>query len=331
MKMVNGGTVRGDLTQITSLLNDYSSRIEELPSCWKGDSYDNLESKAEQFASEFTSSISSQMNDFASACDEYLTYERKKQALETAESNYQIAVDSDDEIAKACYSSRISSLTEDVREIKERMRALLASASSYTLEASLKSYSPGDGSTANLRAIEATSSVFEGVRNLFANNPITASAENSTAQEAEAKTEAVNNTSSGSSGSRVTSTMQKVADVAAQNSGRGYDNYCEKWAEEQWEAATGIPRQRATSAYTAWQTFGVSTSKDNIPVGAMVYGSGSGSGNGHVGIYVGDGKVADQGGVMTLDSWLSWQKPDAHGNNGWIGWGWQNGIDLAQG
>ena len=330
MKMVNGSTVRGDLTQLTSLLNDYSSRIEELPPYWKGDSYDNLESKAEQFASDFTSAISSQMNDFASACDEYLDYERKKQALDTAEVNYQVAVDSDDEIAKAYYSSRISSLTEDVRELKEHIRSLLASASSYTLEASLKSYSPGEEGSANLQAINVTPGVFEGVSNLFANNSIASATNSSAATDASAKKEAVTNATSGSSGSNVTATMQKVADVAAQNSGRGYDNYCEKWAEEQWEVATGIPRQRATSAYTAWQTFGVSTSRDNIPVGAMVYGSGSGSGNGHVGIYVGDGKVADQGGVMTLDSWLSWQRPDAHGNNGWIGWGWQNGIDLTK-
>ena len=130
--------------------------------------------------------------------------------------------------------------------------------------------------------------------------------------------------------------MQNVADIAAKRSGGGYDNMCEEWAEKTWEKATGIDREPQPDAYTAWEKYGVSTDKDNIPKGAMVYGSGwpteGGNNNpyGHVAIYIGDGKVADQGGVQDLDEWASKQYANCHGHQGYIGWGWQNGVDLTK-
>ena len=138
-------------------------------------------------------------------------------------------------------------------------------------------------------------------------------------------------------GSGITNdTMQSVANTASNNSGGGYDNMCEAWAEIQWENATGIPRQAQASAYDAWQSWGVSNSRDDIPVGAMVYGSGSPTVDsynnpyGHVAVYVGDGMVADQGGVTDLDTWISWQNANCDGYVGYIGWGWQNGVDLTE-
>lgn len=130
--------------------------------------------------------------------------------------------------------------------------------------------------------------------------------------------------------------MQSVADIAAKRSGGGYDNMCEAWAEKAWEKATGIKRELQPDAYTAWKNFGVSTDKDNIPVGAMVYGSGyapkgkTDNPYGHVAIYLGDGKVADQAGVQDLDEWASKQKANCNGHQGYIGWGWQNGVDLTK-
>ncbi len=130
--------------------------------------------------------------------------------------------------------------------------------------------------------------------------------------------------------------MQAVANKAANNSGGGYDNMCEAWAEIQWENATGITRQAKVSAYDAWQSWGVSTSMTDIPVGAMVYGSGSPTVDnynnpyGHVAIYIGDGMVADQGGVTSIENWISWQNANCDGYVGYIGWGWQNGLDLTQ-
>ena len=130
--------------------------------------------------------------------------------------------------------------------------------------------------------------------------------------------------------------MQSVADIAAKRSGGGYNNLCEEWAEKAWEKATGIKRELQPDAYTAWKNFGVSTDKDNIPVGAMVYGSGwpteGGNNNpyGHVAVYLGNGKVADQGGVQDLEEWSSKQYANCNGHKGYIGWGWQNGVDLTK-
>ena len=153
--------------------------------------------------------------------------------------------------------------------------------------------------------------------------------------EAATKLTKIPSTEFASSG-RVTDIMQKIADVASNNSGGGYDNMCEAWAELQWQNATGMARECQPSTYDAYKAWGVSTSKDNIPVGAMVYGSGSPTVDsvnnpyGHVGIYVGDGMVADQGGVVSLDQWISWQHANCDGHQGWLGWGWQNGIDLTK-
>ena len=67
-----------------------------------------------------------------------------------------------------------------------------------------------------------------------------------------------------------------------------------------------------------------------IPIGASVYGTGSGSSGpyGHVGIYIGDGKVIDSqtGGIIvsTMEEWLSWQVDTLDGKQGWLGWGWED-------
>lgn len=143
---------------------------------------------------------------------------------------------------------------------------------------------------------------------------------------------------------KVTNMMQKVVDeaTARAKASNGYDNSCEGWAEEVWTAATGLSRNNQISAYDAWMNFKVSTSKDNIPPGAMVYGSGTHycvpgecypepqNPYGHVGIYLGNGKVADQGGVQDLEAWIGWQSGDCHGQTGWFGWGWYNNVDLTK-
>ena len=139
----------------------------------------------------------------------------------------------------------------------------------------------------------------------------------------------------------VTETMQKVVDEAKRRAGEGYDQACEAWAEEVWASATGGNRIYKNSAYDAWVDYKVSDSKENIPPGAMVYGSGApycvpgecyGTANpyGHVGIYVGNGQVADQGGVKDLESWLGWQHADCNGQTGWFGWGWYGDVDLTK-
>lgn len=84
--MVSSGQVSGDRSSFLSALSDYDSKIGELEGIWKGDSYNNLTSKAKSFSSDFSSAISNQMNEFASACDLYENYISEKRNLEHAQS-----------------------------------------------------------------------------------------------------------------------------------------------------------------------------------------------------------------------------------------------------
>lgn len=116
---------------------------------------------------------------------------------------------------------------------------------------------------------------------------------------------------------------------------------CQKWVDDVYESA-GLSVERLNSAYDSYKANGVSTDRDNIPIGAAVYGTGTGNSGpyGHVGIYIGDGKVVDNIGTIntqTLDEWISWQenKPQKSNNvltdlngeskHGWLGWGWADG------
>ena len=116
---------------------------------------------------------------------------------------------------------------------------------------------------------------------------------------------------------------------------------CQKWVDDVYENA-GLSLERCNSAYDSYKANGVSTDRDNIPIGAAVYGTGTGNSGpyGHVGIYIGDGKVVDNVGpiqTQTLDEWVSWQenKPQNSNNvltnlngestHGWLGWGWADG------
>ncbi len=89
----------------------------------------------------------------------------------------------------------------------------------------------------------------------------------------------------------------------------------------------------ASEAANAWV---VSKDKNNIPLGACVYGHSyiRANGNqamcggheaGHVGIYIGDGKVASNVGGIRIESLDSWT-----GTFGWKGWGWNGGTDYSK-
>ena len=94
---------------------------------------------------------------------------------------------------------------------------------------------------------------------------------------------------------------------------------CLKWVDDVYEAA-GISPDRKDTARQAGEAHIISTSSANIPVGAAVYAEGSGPA-GHVGIYIGNGKVKDSinSGLRETDlqSWMNEQQ--------WIGWGWEDG------
>lgn len=106
---------------------------------------------------------------------------------------------------------------------------------------------------------------------------------------------------------------------------------CQKWVRLVY-AKAGLGNASYLTAYKAYKANCVSKRKDNIPIGAAVYGTGSGTGAGHVGIYIGNGMVMDNVGsikTQTLEEWIAWQerKPTSIPGvkPGWLGWGWQSG------
>ncbi len=121
---------------------------------------------------------------------------------------------------------------------------------------------------------------------------------------------------------------------------------CSKWVNDVYENA-GLTPKRVVSAYEQSLQTVISTDRTAIPIGAAVYGTGTGTAGGpygHVGIYIGDGKVVDSVSsgikVSTLDEWIGWQEnyarnsnnvlTDINGNeqHGWLGWGWADGDPV---
>lgn len=117
---------------------------------------------------------------------------------------------------------------------------------------------------------------------------------------------------------------------------------CQKWVRQVY-ARAGLGNVSYATAYQAFKNNCVSTRKDNIPIGAAVYGTGSGSTAGHVGIYIGKNSsgtpmVMDNVGTIktsSLDEWISWQEKNptaiAGEESGWLGWGWQAGSPTILG
>ena len=147
--MVSSGTVNGNASDVKSQISSYQKTIGEMAGNWKGPSYDNLSAKAEEFASEFSSQIESQMSTFATACDQYEEYhtdfENHKKALEKAENaerRYENAKNNNDPSAYS-YKQEENEYRQQARQLEQKMEKLkasinesLQSASSITLEAS---------------------------------------------------------------------------------------------------------------------------------------------------------------------------------------------------
>ena len=120
---------------------------------------------------------------------------------------------------------------------------------------------------------------------------------------------------------------QTLVAVIAKNSAEykiaAVPGYCQAWCADVYKAA-GFKLDTSRSANESAERFAVSTDFSKIPVGAAVYGK-SNSEFGHVGIYVGRGKVyhiADKLTTDTLEDWLRIYKGYA--------WGWIGGVDLTQ-
>lgn len=128
--------------------------------------------------------------------------------------------------------------------------------------------------------------------------------------------------------SSVSSRQQSMANAALSMLGStDYNGYCQKFVRIV-GCKAGLPNASASDALTACSKWRVSTSMNDIPVGAAVYlrsknTSSAGYKYGHVGVYVGDGYVVHAQATVkkqTLSSMLS--------SYNYLGWGWQAGVDL---
>lgn len=133
------------------------------------------------------------------------------------------------------------------------------------------------------------------------------------------------------------------ADIVRCAYSTGYAGYsmCEAWAERVYYRA-GVPMGNFGSAYSAYSAYFISDDWDEMPVGALCFGSGTSGPYSHVGIcvfnggggadtiYVMDNEGSRQGKAVTLTEWLKWQTAVSWNNGqvGWFGWGYPEGADL---
>lgn len=101
-----------------------------------------------------------------------------------------------------------------------------------------------------------------------------------------------------------------------------YNGYCQLFVRECYQAAGLIAGYNAPSAATAWEWWGISTSTDNIPIGACLYFDTSSSYD-HVGIYTGNGKMLHAVSTVreeTISTYF-WSV--------FMGWGFQTGTQPS--
>ena len=132
----------------------------------------------------------------------------------------------------------------------------------------------------------------------------------------------------------LTDAQKKLVAVASNSGSYGIavtPGYCQAWVADVVLATTGGTRYSAESANDAGDLWRVSTDWSKIKVGATVYGAAKTHGGtlgqlyGHVGIYIGNGKVISNEGsikVRTLEEWVRFWEG--------TGWGWNGGIDLSK-
>ncbi len=156
--MVSSGQVNSDSGSLVSILSEYNAKVSSLTSCWKGASSDNLQAKASEFYSQFSSAIESQMTAFATACNLYEQYKLAKDNLEIVKGNYNIAVSNEDAENVSFFSSEITKYTNEMNNLKSKIESNLQTASSSKLDSGGGSGAAGGaGSASNSPAKSAVS------------------------------------------------------------------------------------------------------------------------------------------------------------------------------
>lgn len=130
----------------------------------------------------------------------------------------------------------------------------------------------------------------------------------------------------------LTEMQNKIREIAAsQNTLGNRAGYCQAWVADVY-AKAGQTRTSSCCASTAADKWVISQDKNNIPIGACVYGHSykyiakcGGREAGHVGIYIGNGQVASNVGGIKIESLEAWTS-----TYGWKGWGWNGGTDYSK-
>lgn len=139
MSVESGSNVRGDIESLKQYLTNYNTQVGELDSNkWEGSSHDAFVKEAQAFYTE-CNKISTGMEAFAKACDEYnntLLYEKNKKAdrekqLATARSNN---VNGCNDGLIETYKNEISECETKITASKEKIRTYLAEAASSKIE-----------------------------------------------------------------------------------------------------------------------------------------------------------------------------------------------------
>ena len=114
----------------------------------------------------------------------------------------------------------------------------------------------------------------------------------------------------------------KIVEIAKQSKKYGItpqEGYCLRWVNDVYEKAGAVVTRRNCARCSGYY-FGVSKDFSNIPIGAAVYGesrTNEGAYYGHVGIYIGNGQVADNAGYVRITSLEKWLKSFPNGCWGW--------------
>ena len=307
--MVSSGTVTSDLNSLTTNITNYSSHVGDLASNWKGPSYDNLSAKAEEFASEYSSSISNGMTAFANAIIKYDEYIANKRAYEVAKSNYDIAVQNKDDSSARKFASEMAQYEKKMAELKPEIESFLSTAASVSL-------------TASALSISSPSAIAE------LQNNTDATASSSTSSNKQGQVKSTSSTSKATSNEYVASALDAARAIAkdnrhgySQQSRWGSPNYdCSSYVISCWEEA-GVP---VKSKYGA--TYTGNMRKAFIDAGFKCYRISNGmklqpgdvllNEGVHTAMYYGDGKIidatsspsnGDQIGVRQNSSGYGWQ------------------------
>ncbi len=134
--MVTSATVKGDSSTVQSVLSSYKNCISTLDdfTVWKGKSHDTFMQQAEKFVSEFISPMEKQLSLFATSLDNVEKYKKLKDKLSTAQTNYNKAVNDENETSQAKYRSEIRSLESDIKEMKKTIKEEISEVASMKIE-----------------------------------------------------------------------------------------------------------------------------------------------------------------------------------------------------